>query len=166
MKSKTSRRIGILAALIALVAAGLCAVAPAANAGDAKTLSKWKNCETTQSAITVKTTFTDPAAAYGNGRYMVKKWIRWDYLKSGGQWRNGDTAHTETAWLEITNPQYDFVSTIGDKTKWLSLYTSLWRAHVIIKLLKNRPGPKDKVVETVEIWPMKGSFRNICDVEF
>ncbi|WP_275693154.1 hypothetical protein [Nocardioides sp. TF02-7] len=38
-----------------------------------------------------------------------------------------------------------------------------------IKLLKNRPGPKDKTVDTIEIWPANGSFREVgshCGYDF
>lgn len=153
--SKPHRAATIAAVILLLLAASM----SPAQAGTFKTVTKWKNCDTTKAAIGVKATFSNPATVYGTGRYMVTKEIRWDYLKAPGQWRRADSVKTQTNWLKISNPDYDFVSSIGDKTTWGLLYNERWRAHITIKLIKNRPGPRDRRVDMIEIWPAKGSFQ-------
>jgi hypothetical protein len=146
----------LLACLTGLVLT--CGFVVPASAGTFQTTAKWKNCDNTTSAISIRGTFTDPARYHGKGRYMVKKWIRWDYLQTRGQWRAADTWASETRWVKVNNLSWDFVSTAADRTNWAGLYYDRWRAHVTIKLIKNRPGPRDKTVEVIDIFPMKGSF--------
>ncbi len=141
---------------VALAAAG-----PALS-GTFTTRAKWKNCATTQAGIRLTATFADVAAIHGSGRYMVKKEIRWDRLIGSGRWRASDTHTTQTAWITIDNPSYDFVSSIGDVTAWGNSYPRLWRAHVTFKLIKNRPGPRDKRVDLIDVYPRQGSFRDLA----
>lgn len=151
-----------------LMGALLLAWTPSAEAATFKTRDKWRNCDTFKSAISVRVTFTDPARSYGNGKYMVKRWVEWEYWK-GGKWKEADRHYTESTWQKITNPAYDWVTTPGDRTGWHGLYREHWRAKVTVKLIKNRPGPRDKKVEELQIYPTKGSFREIgsnCGYEF
>jgi hypothetical protein len=131
-----------------------------AQAGDFVTKSTWRNCDTTQSGIAVQATFRRPASSDGPGRYMVKKWIEWEKYDAG-RWLERDRSYTETNWVKISNSNYSFVTTAGDRTTWLVLYYQQWRAKVTFKLMKNRPGPKDKVVDTVQIFPTKPSFTEV-----
>lgn len=152
----------------ALLAALVLAFAPAAQAGSWKTTTKWRNCDKQKAAIGVRVTFTDPARYYGTGKYMVKRWIEWEYYK-GGKWREADRYYRESDWVKVTNLSYDWVTTPADRVAWAGLYYSHWRAKVTVKLIKNRPGPRDKKVDEIQIFPMKGSFREIgsnCGYEF
>ncbi|KQZ70652.1 hypothetical protein [Nocardioides sp. Root151] len=151
-----------------LVSALMLAFTTSAAAGTFKTTAKWRNCDTYKSAISVRVTFSDPADLYGKGKYMVKRWVKWQYYK-GGTWRTADPRHTESGWLQINNLKYDYITTAADRTNWLGLYYSHWRAEVTVQLLKNRPGPRDRKVDEVKIFPTKGSFREIgsnCGYEF
>ena len=152
--------VGCLIAAVVLVGA----VPAQAGTGTFVTKAKWKNCETKQSAIRVKATFPNVASYYGKGRYLVKKEIRWDVLKSG-MWRREDSTTQQTQWVKINATaqglNWDFVTSIGDRTGWGNLYDSRWRAHVTFKLIKNRKGPKDKRVDTIEIFPTKGLFAEV-----
>lgn len=157
-----------MAVVAALLAALVLAFAPAAQAGTSKITTKWRNCDNFTAAIGVRVTFTDPVRYYGKGKYMVKRWIEWEYYK-GGTWREADRRYTESTWRKVTNPNFDWVTTPADRTGWQNLYYSHWRAKVTVKLIKNRPGPRDKKVDEVQIFPMKGSFREIgsnCGYEF
>ena len=118
----------------------------ASQAGDFKTTAKWKNCDTKRSGIAVKATFPTPASYDGSGRYMVKKWVEWEYLKTKDEWREVDPPVHGDQLAQITNTDYDFVSTIGGATNWHNLYDSGWRAKVTFKLIKNGTGPRDKQV--------------------
>jgi hypothetical protein len=166
-RSATSGRRRLrLASLMVLVATLALATAGPALSGTFVTRAKWKNCDTTKVGISVAGTFTDVATIHGTGRYMVKKEVRWDRLIGSGRWRASDVHSTETRWLTIRNPSYDFVSSIGDTTVWGATYPRRWRAHVTLKLVKNRPGPRDKKVDEIDISPTKGSFREVgssCD---
>lgn len=166
-RSATSGRRRLrLASLMVLVATLALATAGPALSGTFVTGAKWKNCDTTKAGILVTGTFTDVAAIHGTGRYMVKKEVRWDRLIGSGRWRASDVRSTETRWLTIRNPSYDFVSSIGDTTVWGATYPDRWRAHVTLELVKNRPGPRDKKVDEIDIYPTKGSFREVgssCD---
>ncbi len=141
---------------------GLATAGPALS-GTFQTRGKWKNCETTQAGIQITATFADVAAIHGPGRYMVTKEIRWDRLIGTGRWRASDVHSTQTTWISIGNPQYDVVTTIGDRTTWGASYRRNWRAHVTFTLIRNRPGPRDKRVDIVDIYPAKGSFRDVVD---
>lgn len=147
------------AALSGALALGLLAWLPPAQAGTFETTSKWKSCDSRKAGIAVKARFSRPASYDGPGRYMVKKWVEWDVLKAGGQWRERDRHYAETNWVKITNTDYDFVTSVGDSTNWGALYDSGWRAKVTFKLIKNRKGPRDKKVDEIQIFPTKGSFR-------
>lgn len=142
---------GMASAFLAL------SVAPLASAGTLKPLSKWRDCESQQSGLTYRTTFNNVADWYGSGRYMIKSEVRWDRY-AFDRWYNRDTNTISTNWLKITNPQYDFSHFHGDKTGWGTIYSERWRAHVIVKLLKNRKGPKDKRVDIVHSYFEKGFF--------
>lgn len=158
-----------MAVVAALLAALVLAFAPAAQAGSSKITAKWRNCDNYQAAIKVRATFNDPARYYGKGRYMVKRWVEWEYYKGNGAWREADRRYTESSWLKVTNLNFDWVTTAADRTNWQNLYYSHWRAKVTVKLIKNRPGPRDKKVDEIQIFPMKGSFREIgsnCGYEF
>lgn len=149
-------------------ACALLLVAAPAQAGESTTTAKWRNCDTRTAGISVRATFRGPAALYGTGRFMIKKWIKWEKYDAG-RWLERDRSYTETSWLQINNPQYNFVSTAGDRTGWAALYYNHWRANVTIKLVKNRPGPVDKTVDTIQLLPTKGSFREVasnCGVGF
>ena len=148
----------------AAAAIALVAVAPS-SAAEVKVLGKWRNCETGQAALTYRTTFINPARSYGMGRYLIKSQIRWD-KNASDQWRNLDTNTIQTPWKTITNGEFDFSQSHGDRTNWGDWFFRRWRAHVIVKLIKNRPGPKDKRVETVERFFERPMFheRGSCDV--
>jgi len=60
--------------------------------------------------------------------------------------------------VQVNNPTWDFVTSIGDVTNWGAEYGQRWRAVVTFKLIRNRPGPVDKRVDTVERWLTKGMF--------
>jgi hypothetical protein len=147
----------LIPAIGTAAAATVLAVAPAAHAGEFVTKDKWRNCDTFEAAIGVRATFREPANLFGKGRFMVKKWIEWEKYDAG-RWLERDRSYTETVWVDVTNPRYNFVTTARDRTGWGAIYHSQWRAKVTFKLMKNRPGPKDKVVDTVQIFPMKDSF--------
>jgi hypothetical protein len=152
----------------ALLAALVLAFAPAAQAGSHRTTTKWRNCDTYKAAVAVKATFGNVAAIHGKGRYMVKRWIEWEYFK-GGTWKEADRYYSQSSWVKVTNTNYDWITTAGDRTGWQGLYYSHWRAKVTVKLIKNRPGPRDKKVDDIQIFPMKGSFREVgsnCGYEF
>ncbi len=156
-----------LAARVALVLVGaLCAwgaAVPAAQAGTFDVIARWRNCDTYQAAISIRATFRDPVRHYGEGKYMVKKWVKWDALKVGGQWRQRDRHYSERGWVHATNPNWDFVSTAADRTTWgPTLYAERWRAHVTIQLLKNRPGPRDKKVDELDLFFEKRQFTERC----
>ncbi|MET1131831.1 MAG: hypothetical protein ABWX60_00240 [Aeromicrobium sp.] len=160
-----TRRITLVATLLAAL---VLAFAPAAQAGTFRITTRWKNCDTFKAAIAVRTTFSNVAATHGTGKYMVKRWIEWEYYK-GDTWKEADRNYTESSWVKITNTSYDWVTTPGDRTAWHNLYYSHWRAKVTVKLIKNRKGPRDKKVDEVQIFPMKGSFRELgsnCGYEF
>ncbi|MBA4607700.1 MULTISPECIES: hypothetical protein [Aeromicrobium] len=162
-----TRRITLVVTLLAALILGF---APAAQAGTFRITTRWKSCDTFKSAIAVRVTFKDPAYLYGSGKYMVKRWIEWEVYKSG-MWREEDRYYSESNWVKVTNKNYDWTTTPGDRTGWgnTGLYYSHWRAKVTVKLIKNRKGPRDKKVDEVQIFPMKGSFREIgsnCGYEF
>lgn len=134
-----------------------------ASAGWTDVRSKWRDCDSTSSGLSYRTTFPNPARYYGHGRYLIKSQIRWDKY-AYGMWRKRDANTIQTPWTKITNEEYDFSQAHGDRTVWGNdLYYQRWRAHVIVKLIKNRKGPKDKRVETVErsfekaVFPERGS---------
>ncbi|MDP3967029.1 MAG: hypothetical protein Q8Q02_02015 [Nocardioides sp.] len=129
------------------------------TAGTFQTVAKWKNCETTKAGITIRGTFAGPAALYGPGRFKVKKAIRWDVYKGDGKWRVRDNVKTSTEWMKIRNPNYDLVTSIGDRTTWGNIYRKNWRAHVTLTLIKYRRGPANKKVDKIDIYPQKGSFK-------
>lgn len=154
------------AALALLVAVG---VPSSAEAATFTTTSKWKNCDTTRAGLAIRTTFRDPVRYYGSGQYMVKRRIVWERLIGTGRWAESDRYASQSSWMKITNPDYDYVTTVGDTTTWGSTYYRYWRAKVTVQLIKNRPGPYDKKVEELVIWPTKGSFRELgsyCGVPF
>lgn len=157
------------AALSLLTAALLLGVLPStASAGEFITRAKWKNCDNAKASILITATFRAPARYYGNGKYMVKKQIKWQKYDAG-RWLERDHHDTKTEWLKITNQNYDFVTSIGDKTSWGYIYGANWRAQITFKLLKNRKGPIDKKVDEIKIYPKKGSFReqgSNCGVDF
>jgi hypothetical protein len=148
------RALGVSLIAIMMLVGG---VTPA-EAGTFTTTAKWRNCDDDKAAISIRATFSNPAAIYGTGRFMIKKWVVWDTAKAGGTWRERDRNYTETNWVQINNTDYDFISTAADKTNWGALYDQLWRAHVTIKLVKNRPGPRDKLVDEIDLTPRKNSF--------
>ncbi len=154
--------LALLGTTVALAIAG-----PAAGA-TFTTRAKWKNCDTRTAGIHVTGTFPGVSAIHGEGRYMVKKEIRWDRLIGSGRWRVSDTRRTQTAWTQVGNPSFNFVTSIGDTTNWGATYLRGWRAHVTLKLIKNRPGPRDQKVDEIDIYPTKGSFREMgsyCDAQ-
>lgn len=151
-----------------LMAALMLAFTPPASAGTQEIKTRWRNCDKFTSAISVKAKFFRPVQYHGKGRYMVKRWVKWQYWK-GGSWRTADRRYTESNWLKITNPRYNYVTTAADRTNWAGLYYSHWRVEVTVKLIKNRKGPRDKKVDEIQIFPKKGSFREIgsyCGYEF
>ena len=153
-------------ALAAVVAALTLAVAvPAASAETFHIRGKWRDCETLSAGLSYRTEFLRPADYYGPGRYLIKSQIRWDKY-AYGMWRKVDANTSQTEWLQINNPDYNFGSPHGDRTVWGHLFSQRWRAHVIVKLIKNRPGPKDKTVETVERFLEKRMFPDRCGVNF
>lgn len=148
-------------ALALLVTTTALAATGPALAGSITTRAKWKNCSTTQAGLSATATFTNVAGIYGPGRYLVKKQIRWDRLIGSGRWRAGDVHTTQTSWITISNTQYDFRTRVADRTTWGNAYFTRWRAHVIVKLIKNRRGPKDKKVDQIDLYPTTGSFREV-----
>lgn len=105
-----------------------------------------------------RATFSN-VGVYGANRYMVKKEIKWQLYIGGDRWRTDDPVKTETPWIRVDNPSWDFVTSIGDRTVWgISSYNRAWRAVITFKLIKNRPGPRDKNVETVELVLRQGQF--------
>ncbi len=153
--------------VVLCLAAGLAIVlssVPAASAATFDIRAKWRSCQTSTSALSFRTEFLNPADLYGTGRYLIKSQIRWD-KNASGMWRALDVHTIQTPWTEITNLEYDFGLSHGDRTKWGKLFEKRWRAHVIVKLIKNRPGPKDNRVELVERFFEKPMFteRAKCD---
>jgi hypothetical protein len=121
---------------------------------------KWRNCDTNKAGLSFRTEFQNPASWYGTGKYLIKSQIRWDKYASG-MWRKLDANTIQTPWTKITNLQYDFGLSHGDRTDWGFWFPKRWRAHVVVKLIKNRPGPKDKRVDTVERWFEKPQFNEV-----
>jgi hypothetical protein len=135
--------------------------ASVSSAGETQIIAKWRNCDTTKAGLSFRTTFYSPARNYGSGRYLIKSEIRWDKYRYG-MWRASDVSTRQTPWLKIRNPEYHFSLSHGDRTTWgASLFAERWRAHVTVKLIKNRPGPKDKRVETVERFFEKPMFTEV-----
>jgi len=156
----------VVSCLAVTVSLALCFVS-IASAATFNIRSKWMDCSTTKSGLSFRTEFNYPARAYGTGRYLIKSQIRWDRHTSAG-WRNWDRNTIQTEWTEITNPDFNFGLSHGDRTNWgESWFAGRWRAHVIVKLIKNRAGPKDKQVEKVERFFEKPQFhaRN-CGLSF
>jgi hypothetical protein len=155
---------------LAIVSALMVTGTSVAHADSTTTLARWRNCDTLNAAVKIRATFSDPARYFGEGRYMVKKSIKWQKVGAGGNWiYGGDDYYAETGWLKVTNVNYDFVSTAGDRTNWGNVYPRLWRAKVTIQLLKNRPGPRDKKVAEFELTPRKAAFQETgtqCGVDF
>jgi hypothetical protein len=146
-------------ACFAASAAVVLGSASPALADDLKVRAHWKSCETLAAGLSFRTEFSPPARYYGEGRYLIKSEIRWDKYTSAGSWRVRDSNTIQTPWLQINNPNYEYGLSHGDRTTWGNLYPNHWRAHVTVKLIKNRPGPKDKRVATVERLFNKGTFR-------
>ena len=119
---------------------------------------KWRDCDDLSARLSFKATFTKPADFYGTGRYLIKSQIRWDKHTSAG-WRNWDTNTVQTNWLQINNPNYSHTVFQADRTVWSTSYNRRWQAHVIVKLIKNRVGPRDRRVATIERWFSQAMFR-------
>ncbi len=130
---------------------------PLASAATFDIRAKWRNCENRKAGLSFRTEFLDPADHYGSGKYMIKSQIRWDKY-AYDRWRKLDANTIETPWTRITNLAYDFGQSHGDRTSWGNLFSKRWRAHVTVKLIKNRPGPRDKRVEMVERFFEKPMF--------
>lgn len=137
---------------------------PVASAATFEIRAKWRSCQTTTAALSFRTTFSKPASWHGDGTYLIKSQIRWDKYASGS-WRKLDVSTNQTPWTEITNPEFDLGLSHGDRTNWGNLFERRWRAHVIVKLIKNRPGPKDNRVDIEERFFEKPMFdeRAKCD---
>lgn len=157
------RKFFVAAMLSALLALSMAPVA--SSAGALKPLNKWRDCESQKSGLTYRTTFGDVARWHESGRYMIKSEVRWD-TSAFDRWYNRDATTSSTEWLHITNEEYDFSHFHGDRTSWGSVYSDQWRAHVIVKLIKNRAGPKDKRVDTVHGYFEKGFFPERSDCAF
>lgn len=136
----------------------------AASAASFDVRAKWRSCQTGTAALSFRTEFLDPADWYGAGKYLIKSQIRWDKY-AYGMWRKVDANTIQKPWTHISNLEYDFGLSHGDRTAWGNLFDERWRAHVIVKLIKNRPGPKDDRVEMVERFFERAQFteRAKCD---
>lgn len=145
---------------IAASAAVVLGSASPAFAGQLDVRFKWRHCENAAAGLGFRTTFFRPAASYnsGPGRYMIKSQIRWDKHTSAG-WRQSSVDTNQSDWIQINSPAYNPTLLHGDRTDWgYRLFRGRWRAHVIVKLIKNRPGPKDNRVDIVERFFEKPMF--------
>ena len=146
----------VVCLIVASASIVLSSVSPAV-ADDLDIRFKWRACENAAAGLGFRTTFFHPADYYDPGRYMIKSQIRWDKYTSAG-WRHLDVSTNKSDWLQINNPDYSPSLLHGDRTVWGNLYSRQWRAHVIVKLIKNRVGPRDKRVATEERFFQKPMF--------
>jgi hypothetical protein len=123
---------------------------PISAEASAKSVKRWRDCDTLQSSITTKSEYTVRPDVEGKGTYYIRVDIRWDLLQSG-MWRRADNNVGESAKFTIKNQGYTYYFTHADRTGWGGAYYDRWRAHVISKLMKQRKGP-DKTVVTEHLY--------------
>jgi hypothetical protein len=152
-----ARRVTVLGAV--LLTTGMLA-APAADADVSKDYS-WRNCDHRTSGYGQKIKFVRIPQTYGDGTYYIKSKITWQALIGTDRWAERDHNDRESPHYFIDNPNFEFKMKQGDSTNWGNAYGRMWRAKVVVKLMKERNGP-DATKETDERFFMKGVFREVA----
>jgi hypothetical protein len=152
-----TRRIAALGALL-LPAAVL--TAPAAEADVSKDYS-WRNCDHRTSGYGHQVKFVRIPQTYGDGTYYIKSKITWQAQIGTDRWSEYDHNDRESTHYFIDNPNFVFKMKHGDSTNWGNAYGRMWRAKVVVRLMKERNGP-DATKEKDERFFMKGVFREVA----
>ena len=152
-----ARRVAVLVALV--LAAGVL-TAPRADA-DVSKLNSWRNCDNRTSGLTHQMKFSRIPQTYGDGTYYIKSKITWQAQIGSDRWSEYDHNDYESPHYFVDNPEFVFTRKHGDRTTWANAYGRMWRAKVVVKLMKERNGP-DAAVEKDERYFMKGVFREVA----
>ena len=125
---------------------------------DVQKITSWRNCDNKTSGFKHRAKFAAIPQSYGDGTYYIKSKIIWQAQIGSDRWSEYDNSSVESLHIYIDNPNYVFTLSHGDRTTWANAYGRLWRAKVVVKLMKERTGP-DATKLKDERFFMKAVFR-------